>query len=90
MQGDLGVEFGGFGEVEALAAFGVGGEAGAAGEDAGDLADAVGAVVEVDDDVMVADEADGCAFGVDAGEGWDELVGDAVVVELLMRSMGSA
>ena len=80
--GDLGVKFGGFWEVEALAAYGVVGETGATSEDAGDLANAVGAVVEVDDDVVVADEADGIAVRVDAGEGWDELVGDAVVVEL--------
>ena len=80
--GYLCVEFGGFWELEALAADGVSGEAGAAGEDAGDLADAVGAVVEVDDHIVVADEADGMVFGVDAGEGRDELVGDAVVVEL--------
>ena len=33
---------------------------------------------------MVADEADGSVLGgVDAGEGRDELVGDAVVVEIL-------
>ena len=56
LRGDLGVEFGGLGQLEALAADGVGGKAGVAGEDAGDLADAVGAVVEVDDDVVVADE----------------------------------
>ncbi len=70
-----------FGRAWPLGSFGVFGEAGAAGEDAGDLADSVGTVVEVDDDVVVADGADGVAVGVDAGEGWDELVGDAVVVE---------
>jgi len=68
--------------LEALAAYRVGSEAGAAGEDAGDLADAVGAVVEVDDDIVIADWADGMAFGIDAGKGRDELIGDAVVVEL--------
>lgn len=71
-----------FGERKALAADGVCGEAGRACEDAGDLAGAIGAVVEVDDHVVVADEADGGAIGgIDAGEGRDELVGDAVVVE---------
>ena len=86
--GDFGVELGGFGEAEALAAYGIVGEAGAAGEDAGDLADAVGAVVEVDDDVVIADGADGVALRVDAGEGRDELVGDAVVVELFDAGQG--
>ena len=81
VEGDLGVEFDGFGEVVSLAADGVVGEAGVAGEDAGDLTDAVGAVVEVDDDVFVADDTDGLAFRVDAGEWRDELVGDFVVVE---------
>jgi len=85
---DLCVEFCGFGELVALAADGVGGEAGAAGEDAGDLADAIGTVVEVDDDVVIFyqtnwDEAHGViAVGSHAGEGRDELVGDAVAVEL--------
>ena len=60
--GDLGVELGGLGELVALAADGICGKAGVAGEDAGDLADAVGAIVEVDDDVFVADEADWGAF----------------------------
>ena len=82
-QGYLGVEFGGFGEMEALAADGIVGETGAAGEDAGDLANAVGAVVEVDDYVVVADEGYGVAFGVDAGEGRDEFVSGAVAVEFL-------
>ncbi len=81
-EGYLCFEFCGFGEREALAADGVCGKAGLAREDAGDLAGAVGTVVEVDDYVVVADEADGCAIGgIDAGERRDELVGDAVVVE---------
>ncbi len=74
--GDFEVELGGFGEAAAL----VGGEAAVAGEDAGDLSDAVGAVVEADDGVVGGDEADWGAGGVGAGEGLDELVGDAVVV----------
>ena len=67
----------------ALAADWVGGKAGAAGEDTGNLADAVGAVVEVDDDVFVADEADGSALRASAGEGRNELVGGAGAVEVL-------
>ncbi len=58
-------------------------EAAFAGEDAGDLAGAVGAEVEVDADVFIADLADGLACGVDDDEGNEELVGDAVVVVLL-------
>ncbi len=87
MERDLIVQLNGFGELVALAADGVGGEAGAAGENAGDLAHAVGAVVEVDDDVVVfyrtnGNGADRIAFTFGAGERRDELVGDAVVVEL--------
>ncbi len=69
VQRDGCIEFERAGELVALAADGVVGEAGVAGEDAGDLADAVGAVVEVDNHIFVANEADGRAFGVDAGEG---------------------
>ena len=83
VEGDLGVEFESLGEIVSLAADGIGGEAGVAGEDAGDLADAICAVVEVDDDIFVADEADGVALLVGAGEGRDELVGDAAVVKVL-------
>lgn len=82
-EGYLCFEFCGFGEREALATDGVCGQAGLACQDAGDLAGAIGAIVEVDDYVVVADEADGCVVRwVHAGKGWDELVGDAVVVEL--------
>ncbi len=48
LRGDFSVELGGFGEVAAHGLV----EPGGAGEDAGDLADAVGAVVEVDDNVF--------------------------------------
>ena len=76
---DFGVELGGFGEV--LAA--VSGESGVAGEDAGDLAHAIGAVVEVDADVAGRGWDRRGGLRVDDGEGWDELVGDAVGVALL-------
>ena len=45
------------------------------------MTDAVGAVVEVDNYVFVADEADGLLFGVGHGERRGELVGDVVGVE---------
>jgi hypothetical protein len=70
-----------FPSVEVAAALLV--DAAFAGEDAGDLAGAVGAEVEVDADVFIANLADGLACGVDDDEGDEELVGDAVVVVLL-------
>lgn len=82
VEGDGLVEFDGCGEVVALGAYGVFGKAGGAGEDARDLADTVGAVVEVDDDIFIADEAYGVAIGIDAGEGRDELVSNVGIVEV--------
>ena len=86
--GDLGFEFGRFGEVVGV----VGGEAarlvGVAGEDAGDLADAVGAIVEVEDDVVIADEAFRDLILINKGEGGDELVGDTGVVEVFDAADG--
>ncbi len=81
--GDLGFKFGRIRQVQCVAGGESDGDVGSAGEDAGDLADAVGAVVEVDDDIFVADEADWVAEGVDDGEGRDELVGHVRVVEIL-------
>lgn len=81
--GDLGFKFGRIRQVECVAGGESDGDIGVAGEDAGDLADAVGAVIEVDDDIFVADEGDGVAEGVDDGEGRDELVGHVRVVEIL-------
>ena len=84
VEGDLVVEFGGLGEVDAS----VGGEAGAAREDSGDLADSIGPVVETDDGVAFGDEADGLVVGVHADEGLNEFVGDAVVVALEDAGVG--
>ncbi len=60
--GYFGLELGGVGEVVGVADGEAGlvsgtADVGVAGEDAGDLADAVGAVVEVEDDIVGADEA---------------------------------
>ena len=74
---DFEFEFGSLWQVICVVGGEAAGNIGVAGEDSGDLADAVGAVVEVDDDVAVADEA-----GFETGEGRDELVGDAIAVEL--------
>ena len=79
---NLVLQFGCFGQFVSVVGGDAAGDVAVAGEDAGDLTDPVGAEVEADADVVVADGADGMAVGVDYGEGWDELVGDAVVVEL--------
>ena len=71
----------GFPAIEIAAALLV--ESAFAGEHAGDLTGAVGAEVEVDADVFVANLSDGLAGGVDDYEGNEEFVGDAVVVVLL-------
>ena len=49
---DFGVELGGLGQIVGVAGGETSGNIAVAGEDAGDLADAVGAVVEVDADVV--------------------------------------
>ncbi len=71
----------GFPAVEIAAALLV--ESAFAGEHARDLAGAVGAEVEVDADIFVANLSDGLAGAVDDDERNEELVGDAVVVVLL-------
>ena len=58
-------------------------EAALASEDACDLTGAIGAEVEVDADIFIANLADGLAGDVDDDEGNEELVGDVVVVVLL-------
>lgn len=76
------VELGCLGQIECVVGREAAGDVGATGEDASDLADAVGAVVEADADVVIPDGSDCLTVLVDDGEGRDELVGDAVVVEL--------
>src|SRR6266700_4990624 len=58
-------------------------DAALAGEHAGDLTGAVGAEVEVEAYVFIADRSDRLAGSVDHNEGNEELVGDAVVVVFL-------
>ena len=76
---DDGVEFVGAFEFAAI----LRGEVAVAGQAAGNLAGAVGAEVEIDADVAVANSADGLAAAVGDDEWNDELVGDAAVVGLL-------
>ena len=76
--GDDGVEIGGSGQIGSP--FGV--QAAVARERAGDLADAVGAEIEADAGIVIADSGHRLAAVIDADKRHDELVGDVFVVGL--------